>query len=61
VLAILADFMGFARCSLSRPLFIVESSTMLLLEALDILVLRHPWLVVTAGGFEQNLLMLQRI
>ncbi len=45
MLAILADFVGFARSALSRPLFVVESSTMLLLEALDILVLRHlGWL-----------------
>ena len=41
VLAIFADFVGFAGCALSNSLFIVKPSTMLLLEALDVLVLRH--------------------
>ena len=47
VLAILADFVGLTRCALSRPFLVIEASTMLLLEALDILVLRHgAWLML---------------
>ena len=41
MLAVFADFVGFAGCALSNSLFIVEPSAMLLLEALDVLVLRH--------------------
>ena len=41
VLAVFADFVGFAGCALPDSLFIVEPSAMLLLKALDILVLRH--------------------
>ena len=41
VLAVFADFVGFAGCALSDSLFVVEPSAMLLLKALDILVLRH--------------------
>lgn len=41
VLAVFADFVGFASCALSNSLFIIEPSAMLLLEALDVLVLRH--------------------
>ena len=47
VLAVFADFVGFASRALSDSLFIVESSAILLLKALDILVLRH-------GGWEGN-------
>lgn len=47
VLAILADFVGLARGAFSCPFLIVEAPTMLLLEALDILVLRHGgWLLL---------------
>ncbi len=41
MLAVFADFVGFAGCALSNSLFIVEPSAMLLLKALDVLVLRH--------------------
>ena len=41
MLAVFADFVGFACCALSNSLFIVEPSAMLLLEALNILILRH--------------------
>lgn len=41
MLAVFADFVGFAGCALSDSLFIVEPSAMLLLKALDILILRH--------------------
>ena len=41
VLAVLADFVGFAGCALSNSLFIVEPSAILLLKTLDIFVLRH--------------------
>ena len=41
MLAVFADFVGFAGCALSNSLFIIEPSAMLLLKALDILVLRH--------------------
>ena len=41
VLAVLADFVGFAGCALSDSLFIIKPSAILLLKALDILVLRH--------------------
>ena len=48
VLAIFADFVGFAGCALSNSLFIVEPSAMLLLKALNVLVLRH-------GGWREML------
>ena len=48
VLAIFADFVGFAGRALSNSLFIVEPSAMLLLKALDVLVLRH-------GGWREML------
>ena len=41
MLAVFADFVGFAGCPLPNSLFIVKSSAMLLLKTLDILVLRH--------------------
>ena len=41
VLAVFANFVGFAGCALSDSLFIIEPSAMLLLKALDILVLWH--------------------
>ena len=41
VLAVFADFVGFASCALSDSLFIVEPSAILLLKTLDIFVLRH--------------------
>ena len=41
MLAVFADFVGFAGCALSDSLFIVKPSAMLLLKALNILVLRH--------------------
>ncbi len=43
MLAIFANFVGFAGRALSNSLFIVEPSAMLLLEALDVLVLGHCW------------------
>ena len=47
MLAVFADFVGFAGCALSDSLFIIEPSAMLLLKALDILVLRHGgWTVM---------------
>ena len=47
MLAVFADFVGLARCALSCALFVVESSAMLLLEALNVFVLRHGgWLLM---------------
>ena len=41
VLAVFADFVGFAGRALSDSLFIIEPSAILLLKALDIFILRH--------------------
>ena len=41
VLAVFADFVGFAGGALSNSLFIVKPSAMLLLKAFDVLILRH--------------------
>lgn len=54
MLAVFADFVGLARCALSSPLFIVEASAMLLLEALDIFILRHLDQLLLLDGLKGN-------